>query len=657
MDDTVTSANILIVEDEPLEAEHLQLHLQQAGHRIIAAVTTGEEAIARAEQGGIDLMIIDIMLPGEIDGIEAVQQIHEKYDIPTIYLTAHVSDELLLRAEQTRPFAYLLKPYRQREMEFMVNMSITRARMDRELAAQKLLAETELRRAQSIIQHTKEGIMMTDKENFIISVNPAFTTITGYEAVEAIGRPASFLKSGKHESAFYSDMWSSIRRQGHWQGEIWNRRKSGESYPEWLTINSIYDTDGSLSNYVGIFSDITSVKQSATEKERLQRELNQTHKMEALGQLSSGVAHDFNNILGIIMGYIEIALDRYGDEIPEKMVTYLGTMRQASERARDLVAQMLTFSHINIGVEQPLKLPPLLEDNVKMLSSILPSSINIELICEDDLPLILMDPAKLQQLLMNLCINAKDAMQGTGTLLIHLGWHRNVNTECVCCHKVVKGDWVELSVTDTGSGMTTETLDHLFEPFYTTKEVGKGTGMGMSVLHGIVTSHGGHTLVETELGKGSTFRLLFQPVVEQLSETPHADQVADELPQGADKQILILDDEPMIAEYLGDMLTLHGFLTTIKTDSQEALRLFKEDPDKFDLLVTDQTMPGLTGVELAKQLRKIRPELPVILCSGNSKDINADGAKDIGIRYLDKPIDSTMLIRSMGELLDLRFSS
>ena len=651
MDDTTTGANILIVEDEVLEAEQLKLHLQQAGHRIIAVMTTGEEAIVKADQGGIDLIVIDIMLSGEIDGIEAVQQIHEKSDMPIIYLSAHVSDELLLRAEQTRPFAYLLKPYRQREMEFMVNMSITRARMDRELAAQKMAAETELRQAQTIIQHTKEGIMMTDKENFIISVNPAFTTITGYEALEAIGRPSSFLSSGKHERAFYTEMWSSIRRQGHWQGEIWNRRKSGESYPEWLTINSIYDADGSLSNYVGIFSDITSIKQSATDRERLQRELNQTHKMEALGQLSSGIAHDFNNILGIIMGFLEISLYRYGDVLPEKMVSYLENVRKASLRAKDLVAQMLTFSRLDTGVEQPLKFAPLLEENVKMLSSILPSSINIELTCEEDLPVILMDPTKLQQLLMNLCINAKDAMEGVGTILIHLGWHRDVSTECACCHKAIKGDWLELLVSDTGSGMTPETQDRLFEPFFTTKEVGKGTGMGMSVLHGIITNHGGHTLVETELGKGSTFRLLFQPTVEQMPETAEADKLHVERSLNTIKEILILDDEPLLAEYLAEILALKGIKTTIKTGSQEALRLFEEDSDRFDLLITDQTMPELTGVELIKQLRKIRPDFPVILCSGYNKEIIQDNAGGTGIRYLEKPVDSKRLVSSIGELL------
>ena len=645
------SARILIVEDNLLEGEHLKLHLLQAGHRVEALVSSGEEALARTAEGGIDLMIIDIVLAGEIDGISATQQIHEKYDIPVIYLTAHVSDELLIRAEQTRPFAYLLKPYRQREMEFTVSMSLTRAQIERELTVQKLAAETELLQADAIIQNTNEGIMLTNTENVIISVNPAFTHITGYDAVDAVGRPAAFLSSGKHERAFYSDMWSSIELQGHWQGEIWNRRKNGDVYPEWLTINSIYNAEGSLSNYVGIFSDITSVKLSELERERLQRELSQTHKMEALGQLSSGIAHDFNNILGIIMGYVEISLKRYGDEVPEKMRTYLETVKQAAERAKDLVAQMLTFSRNDVASDQPLQFQPLLEENIKMLSSILPSSINIEMHCEEDLPLILMDATKLQQLLMNLCINAKDAMEGVGALVIKLGWHRNVNTECACCHKVVEGDWVELSVSDTGSGMTPVTLEHLFEPFYTTKELSKGTGMGMSVLHGIVTGHRGHTLIETELGKGTTFRLLFQPVIEQILESVNVDKLTEVAFQSTDKQILIVDDEPLLAEYFGELLELEGFHTTIKTDSKETLRLFQENPDKFDLLVTDQTMPGLTGTELIKQIRSIRPQLPVVHCSGNNKEINPDGIEDIGIRYLRKPIDSEKLMHSIGELL------
>ena len=656
MVEIVESGNILIVEDDPFEAEHLRLHLQQAGHLISDVVTSGEEAIARVNQGGIDLLVVDIVLSGEIDGIEAVQKINQEHAIPVIFLTSHVSDELLVRAERTKPFAYLLKPYRQREMEFMVNMSLVRARVERELAAQKQVAETELHQAHAIIQHTNEGIMVTDADNIIISVNPAFTRITGYEASEIIGRKTSLLSSGKHDQSFYSGMWSSIQRYGHWQGEIWNRHKNGEIFPEWLTINAIYDPDGSLSQYVGIFSDITSIKQSEAEKERLQRELSQARKMEALGQLAGGIAHDFNNVLGIIMGYIDMALDRYSHEAPEKMVSYLETAMQASERGKDLVTQMLTFNRSDNWDERPLQFGPLIKENLKMLQSILPSSIKIKLNCENDLPSIVMDPAKLQQLIMNLCINAKDAMDGAGTLTINLGWHRDIDTECACCHKWIKGDWIELSVTDTGSGMTPEILEHLFEPFYTTKAVGKGTGMGMSVLHGIVSGHRGHSLVETEMGKGTTIRLLFPPaVVETLEkpETPDLDQSLDVVLQGAGRHILVVDDEPMLAEYIGNLLELHGYQPTIKTDSQQALKLFQAEPDKFALLVTDQTMPGLNGLELINQLREIRPGLPVILCSGFSESINAHDAENMGICYLAKPVKADRLLHSAGELLGL----
>lgn len=413
--------------------------------------------------------------------------------------------------------------------------------------------------------------------------------------------------------------------------------------------------EGAVMRILGICQDISERKKSEKEKERLQRELQQAHKMEAIGQLTGGIAHDFNNILGVIMGYTGMAIDRYGDEVPDKMRTYLETVIKASEQARDLVAQMLAFSRSSNGDAQPLQITPLVKENVKMLHSILPSSIRINLKCDDDLPSILMDPAKLQQLMMNLCVNARDAMVGVGSLTIYLGWQRNIDTECTACHKRVLGNWIELSVSDTGTGMTPDIVARLFEPFYTTKEVGKGTGMGLSVLQGIVSSHDGHILVETEPGKGSTFRMLFPPLVKQVNETYEAEKYpsSDELPQGEGRHVLVLDDEAGLAEYVASLLVLNGYQVTVKTDSQEALNLFKQDPGKFALLVTDQTMPKLTGVALINQLRVIRPEFPVILCTGYSEDIDEESAEAMGIRYLGKPIDAIRLVQSAGELVKM----
>ncbi|MFW2374391.1 MAG: ATP-binding protein [Gammaproteobacteria bacterium] len=413
--------------------------------------------------------------------------------------------------------------------------------------------------------------------------------------------------------------------------------------------------DGKVVSVIGTCRDITDRRTAEYEKERLQRELQQAHKMEAIGQLTGGIAHDFNNMLGVIMGYTEMALDHYGHEVPEKMRTYLETAMKASEQARDLVGQMLIFSRTNNGDALPLQLAPLVKENIKILHSILPSSIKIELDCEHDLPNILIDPAQLQQMMMNLCVNARDAMDGIGTLSVKLGWRRNINDECCICHKIVKDDWIELSVSDTGVGMTAEVLAHLFEPFYTTKEIGKGTGMGLSVLQGIVNGHNAHILIETEPGKGTSFCLLFPPSANNATNVPESNKYfsSDKLVQGEGRHVLVVDDEPELAEYIGTLLRQYGYQITVKTDSQEALSLFQEDPDKFAFLVTDQTMPNLTGVELIQKISAMKPNCPVILCSGYSEGIDAESAKKMGICYLSKPIDAKRLVRTVGELLGL----
>ncbi|MCP4996944.1 MAG: response regulator [Gammaproteobacteria bacterium] len=409
--------------------------------------------------------------------------------------------------------------------------------------------------------------------------------------------------------------------------------------------------NGDERNLMVMFSDISERKLGEVEQMRLQQELQQAQKMEALGQLTGGIAHDFNNIIGIIMGNSEMALNRYSDEIPEKMVNYLKTTMKASERAKDLVAQMLFFSRSGSEGSEPLQFASLIQENVKMLHSILPSSIRIGLSCEEGLPSILMHPTKLQQLMMNLCVNARDAMDGIGTLTIGLRWHRGIDEKCSACHKQVKGDWIELKVTDTGCGVDPESLGRIFDPFYTTKDIGKGTGMGLSVLHGIVSAHGGHVLVESDLGIGTTFRILFPPVAEEVPVSDELSQSVNQYSHGAGEDVLIVDDEPELAEYIGDLLELHNYHATIKTDSQEALSLFQENPDKFSLLITDQTMPGLTGVELVEQLRKIQSNFPAILCTGYSDSIDKDGAEGKNICFLGKPIDADKLIQSAGELL------
>ncbi|MCP4288726.1 MAG: response regulator, partial [Gammaproteobacteria bacterium] len=326
-------------------------------------------------------------------------------------------------------------------------------------------------------------------------------------------------------------------------------------------------------------------------------------------------------------------------------------VKKAGERAKGLVSQMLAFSRDEARDDRPLQLQSLLVEDIRMLRSTLPASIEISTEIDADLPPVMMDQVQFNQIMMNLCINARDAMKGKGTITVGLGWARGTDAECTVCRKLVRGDWIELSVTDTGSGIKPGVLERIFDPFFTTKDVGKGTGMGLSVTHGIIHSHEGHIMVNTEVGIGSTFRLLFPPIAEATAETEEAGQLSSESPSGQGEHLLVLDDEPDLGEYLGDLLETFGYLTTVMSDSKEALELFQQDPDKFDLIITDQTMPGMTGIEVVNAVRQIRPDMPVILDTGFSDDIDAEAAAKMDIHFLEKPVSTHKLLQMVEGLL------
>lgn len=422
---------------------------------------------------------------------------------------------------------------------------------------------------------------------------------------------------------------------------------------KWIEIHAapFRNSEGKITHLLSVTHDLTQRMETEAQRERLQREFSQKHKMVALGQLSGGIAHDFNNILGIVIGYTELAKECSNSSENPKLAKYLGKVEQASHRARDLVVQLLAFSRGDSMEEQPLQLLPLIKEDIKMSRSTMPASIEIVTKLAEGLPEVLVDPVQLNQVLMNLCINARDAMNGAGTLTIQLKSSRALRAECLACHQWVHGDWVELSVGDTGEGIQPDIMNRLFDPFFTTKEMGKGTGMGLAVIHGIMNRLGGHILVETQQDKGSVFRLLFPPVSQRISDSkvPCSDQLP--FPKGGSRKVLVLDDEPELASYIGDLMTLHGYNVTITIDGEKALSIFQKNPLEYSLLVTDQTMPGLTGVEIAKRCRKLRPDFPVILCTGFSESIDKATAEKIDLGFVKKPIDANQLMRLAGQLI------
>ena len=507
----------------------------------------------------------------------------------------------------------------------------------------------------AIMESALDSIITINSHGIVTDVNPATEKTFGYKRSEMIGHDLAGLiippeLREKHHAGLARLLTTGESTILNTRVETTAQNAEGEQFPVELAVTQIIG--GEEPFFTAYLRDMTDKKNAAAQQTRMQSELEQARKMEALGQLTGGIAHDFNNILGIISGNAEMGLQLYGTEVPEKMTKHLETILGASDRAKNLIAQMMTYSRSSKVNKQLLQLAPLIEENIKMLGSILPSSIRIEIDCEENLPHVLVDSIQLQQIIMNLCVNAKDAMDGAGDLTIALELVKDINNECSACHKMLSGDWIRLSVTDTGSGMTPEVLDHIFEPYYTTKEVGKGTGMGLAVLNGIITSCKGHIIVDTAPGQGTTFHLLFPPILNQTNTTPvKTTQLSDTDINGIGSHILVVDDEPELAEYITYLLELNKFQVTSKTDSIDALEHFRNEPEKFSLVITDQTMPKLTGLQLINKIREIRADFPAIICSGYNDVVNADNIEDMRISYLSKPTDSVKLIQSVKEFI------
>lgn len=383
------------------------------------------------------------------------------------------------------------------------------------------------------------------------------------------------------------------------------------------------------------------LERETTTRKLLEGKLQQAQKMEAIGILAGGIAHDFNNMLGVMIGYTELIASEWAT--PPPWQAYLQEILTAGKRAKALVQQILTFSRRNDQKRQPIYLYQLVNETLKLLRASLPSTITFETHISRHSGAILADPTQMHQVLMNLCTNAEHAMRPAGGTLEVALEAMDVDDRLAAQHASLKpGPHVRLTVRDTGHGMTPDVCARIFDPFFTTKKEGDGTGMGLAVVHGIVTSHGGAITVASAPGQGS----LFTVYLPQLVEMPVRDTLPREtLPYGQG-MILFVDDEAALAQVAETILTRLGYTVTTCTNSQEALATFQASPDQFDLVITDQTMPGLTGENLAKALRQIRPDLPIILCTGFSHVMTPEKAQGLQLdAFLMKPLT----MRGLGQ--------
>jgi signal transduction histidine kinase len=401
--------------------------------------------------------------------------------------------------------------------------------------------------------------------------------------------------------------------------------------------------------FIIIAMDASEELSQEGEKQRLYEQLRQTQKMEALGQLTGGIAHDFNNILASILGYADLTLDAVEVMGEEDLARYLREVIDSGEKARDLIAQMLAFSRAKPNDAVALMPAPLIKEAVKMLHSALPTTITLNVNSEEHLPLIKIDPAQLNQIIINLCINARDAIGEDGAINITVAASQYQQLRCNSCQDHFEGEYVEIAISDNGSGIDPLLLGRIFDPFFTTKEFNRNSGMGLSVVHGIIHDQGGHIVVDSQPGHGTTVRLFF-PAIPTATATTHPKSPPKTL--GIKATILVIDDEESTARLQGELLRNKGFAVEVFSDAFQALQSYRLDPARFDLALVDQIMPGMNGIAVAQELLELRPEMPIILNTTEEGRDDSNAAKAAGIRaLLTKPIHSARLLNTIIELL------
>lgn len=511
-----------------------------------------------------------------------------------------------------------------------------------------------LKQSQSQLQNLVDGlpflVFLNSVDDKYLLANKKFCDFIGLSQAEIVGYKSNEIFNDHINEFLLRDNKKTLVEKClvHYEGMLEinsnNIHLSVDKFP-------LFDENNNIYAICGVVEDVTAQYQ-------LQRQLQQTQKMEAIGQLTGGIAHDFNNVLASIMGYTGLTkrtVEKYSDEVT---IGYLSQIMRAGERARDLVQQLLAFSRGDVGSLQILEPDVLAKESVAMLTSLIPSSIKLNLkIRKNNLKsYIEADPVQFNQSVMNLVINAKDAIDDEiGTIDVSLEYLPKVKGICDSCHTTFSGSYVCLSVSDSGVGINKNILGRIFDPFFTTKAIGKGSGMGLSMLHGIVHSSGGHIVVKSKTKNtesGTTIQVFFpevKPGHVQESNIEYHDQNITNKNYG--KTILVIDDEDMITSYLSELLKVEGFQVISFNDSVKALHYFKSNAEKIDVIITDQTMPELTGVELAKNIQQSNFKTPIILCTGYTDLLQETITSDYGISVcINKPIDDNLLLQHISEL-------
>ncbi len=746
----MAKANILIVEDEAIIASVISGALKKFDYAVVDILNSGEAAVAAALQKKPDLILMDIRLQGELDGIAAAEQIQKQLDIPIIYLTAYADEPTLERAKKTRPYGYIPKPFQEIELKTTIEMALYKHEFEvklkeseakfrsifensqdviyladktgnlreinpaglslfgyeyeeikgiqseqfyadprdlqsvfNQIINKKGLKDYEIRLKnkkgdiiyaqetanvmtdkegkisgiqgiirdvtesrkrketllllQTAIESSTEAVLITNREGEIVYLNPAVETMSGYTTLEILGKSVRFLDSNVTEDDRDQKLLEAMRAGKSWTGEFLNYRKDGTPYYQRSKVSPVRDDKGEISHFVSIASDITKEK-------KLEEQLIQAAKMDSLGRLASGIAHDFNNYLTIINGYSEMLLCESEDG---KNNENLGIILQAGRNASKLVSKILGFSRRQTALPTIIDINQTMKDLERMVRRLLGEGIELQLNLHPDTGNVLIDSMQIEQVLINLVLNARDAMSGRGCLTLESA-PLYVDDALAAEHPgLATGEYAVIRVRDNGTGMEPQVLARIFEPFYTTKPKGEGTGLGLALVFGIISQNHGAVWAESKPGQGSAFSVLLPHMTETVAQEPAPD--AEQRFNG--RSVLLVEDEEDIRELMREILESLGMQVHAAADGNQALKS-AEKTAHIDLLFCDVVLPGLSGIEVAGQVQKLHPGAGVIFTSGHSEVYLRRAGLDLQkVHFIGKPSSRITIIKMIGEVL------
>jgi PAS domain S-box-containing protein len=666
---------ILIADDQPTNLKLLRAMLEAEGHRVVEAAD-GVEALEILQREKVEAIISDILMP-RMDGYRLcieVRKTEKLKELPFVFYTAtYVSPSDAKTAIEVGADKFLKKPSPIKEVlgalrdalqaashrpprqsppkaeldlmkEYNARLvaKLEKKNQDLETQAESMRQSQEQMRLQATaLAMAANAITITDARGAILWVNPAFSALTGYTSTEARGKNPRILNSGKHDEGFYRTLWETILGGQTWRGEFTNRRKDGTLFYGEQTITPVLDDDGKITRFVGIMNDVT-------ERKKLESQLLRNQRMESIGTLAGGIAHDLNNAIAPAMMALQMLQMKFTDR---ESASLLDMLAASTQRAAEMVKQVLTFSRGLEGKQTNVQLRHLISEMQKIVRQTFPKTIRFDASVAKDLWMVTGDATQLHQVLLNLCVNARDAMPQGGTLSIKaenlkLDEHfAQINSEAK------PGPYLMISVTDSGTGIPPEIRERIFEPFFTTKPIGQGTGLGLSTVCGIVKGHGGFISVHSETGKGTQFRI-YLPAAPAASAR-RSEAVPGALPMGKGELILVVDDEAAVRSIAQQTLEMFGYHVLTAADGAQAVAACARHVGKIKLMLTDMMMPILDGAAATRAVRTLDPAVKVIAASGMPVDGSVSDREHGGANaVLPKPYTAERLLKTVRHVLD-----